>query len=50
MQLNGGTLYKPVSTVSVSGTGVRTNGFTKVEACVVCHGAGKDFDISVLHQ
>jgi OmcA/MtrC family decaheme c-type cytochrome len=50
MQLNGGTLYKPVSTVSVSGTGDRSLGFAKVEACAVCHGAGRDNDISLMHK
>lgn len=50
MESNNGTLVKPVSTVSVSGTGVRTQGFAKVETCMVCHASGRDADIKVLHS
>jgi hypothetical protein len=50
MQLNGGSLYQPVAKVSVSGTSDRSLGFSKVEACAVCHGAGRDNDISLMHK
>ncbi|MCM2342465.1 OmcA/MtrC family decaheme c-type cytochrome, partial [Rhodoferax sp.] len=50
MQLNGGTLYKSVSSVSVSGTGDRTKGFAKVETCMVCHASGKVADIKAVHM
>jgi Zn-finger protein len=53
MQLNGGTLYKPVSTVSNSATGSRTIkdfSFTKVESCMVCHASGKVADIKAVHM
>jgi OmcA/MtrC family decaheme c-type cytochrome len=53
MQLNGGTLYKPVSTVSNSATGSRTISgfsFTKVETCMVCHASGKVADIKAVHM
>jgi OmcA/MtrC family decaheme c-type cytochrome len=49
MQDNGATLYKPVSTVSVSGTGDRSKGFSKTESCLVCHGSGRVADIKAVH-
>jgi OmcA/MtrC family decaheme c-type cytochrome len=49
IQGNGGTLYQPVSTVSASGTGDRSKGFTKVEQCMVCHGPGRTADIKAVH-
>ena len=48
MQLNGGTLVSPASVVSTGG--VRTNGFSKVETCTVCHGSGKVADIKAVHM
>lgn len=48
MQLNGGSLYVRASTVTTGG--LRANGFNKVEACAVCHGAGRDNDIAVMHR
>lgn len=55
MQLNGGTLYASVSTVSSGGarpaTGTNTGfSFTKVEACMVCHASGKVADIKAVHM
>ncbi len=48
MQLNGGTIYGLASTVTAAGT--RVSGFTKVEACMVCHGPGKVASIASVHQ
>ena len=50
MQLNGGTVYGSVSAVSVSKTGDRSMGFTKVESCMVCHASGKVADIKAAHM
>jgi len=49
MQDNGGTLYKSVSAISVSGTTDRSRGFTKVETCLVCHGPGRVAAIKDVH-
>jgi OmcA/MtrC family decaheme c-type cytochrome len=61
MQSQGGTLVSSASTVSTdtagvggvpSGTGNRAAAgfhFTKLEACLVCHGTGKPQDIKVMH-
>jgi OmcA/MtrC family decaheme c-type cytochrome len=49
IQVNGGTLYQPVSSVSVSGTADRSKGFAKVEQCMVCHGPGRTADIKEVH-
>ena len=58
MQTNGGTLYGAFSTVAnvatrpaigASGTAAAMT-FTKVEACIVCHGPDKLYDIKVVHQ
>jgi OmcA/MtrC family decaheme c-type cytochrome len=50
MQGNGGTLYQPVSSVSVSGTFDRSKGFTRTETCLVCHGSGRLADIKDVHN
>jgi OmcA/MtrC family decaheme c-type cytochrome len=55
MRLNGGTIYGLTSTVSTGGArpavGTATGfSFSNGEACVVCHGAGKAYDISSVHQ
>jgi len=55
MQTNGGTLYGAFSSVASVPTRpdvgkASTMTFTKVEACTVCHGAGKVADIKVVHQ
>ncbi|MFZ3082994.1 OmcA/MtrC family decaheme c-type cytochrome [Rhodoferax ferrireducens] len=50
MQLNGGTIYGLVSAVSVSKTTDRSQGFAKVETCMVCHGSGKVADIKAVHM
>jgi OmcA/MtrC family decaheme c-type cytochrome len=55
MRLNGGTIYGLASTVSTGGArpavGTATGfSFSNGEACVVCHGAGKAYDISSVHQ
>jgi OmcA/MtrC family decaheme c-type cytochrome len=47
MQLNGGTLVSRASTVAIGGN--RANGFSRIEACTVCHGPGKDYDIKKVH-
>ncbi len=47
MQSNGGSLYASASTVAVGGD--RSNGFSKVEACLVCHSSGKVADIKAVH-
>jgi OmcA/MtrC family decaheme c-type cytochrome len=51
MQLNGGTLVSLVSSAS-NGVARQANGFafTKVEACMVCHGSGKVADIKAVHM
>jgi OmcA/MtrC family decaheme c-type cytochrome len=49
MKANGGVLYALASTVTVTGTGVRTSGFRQTEACTVCHAPGKVADIAVVH-
>jgi len=60
MQLNGGTVYGSVSTVSSGGPrpanpaasvapAATTFSFTKVETCMVCHASGKVADIKVMH-
>ena len=60
MQLNGGTVYGSVSTVSSGGPRpavpsasaapvATTFSFTKVETCMVCHATGKVADIKVMH-
>ena len=50
MQSQGGTLVSQVSTVATgsdrTAAGFR---FTKLEACLVCHGTGKPQDIKVMH-
>jgi OmcA/MtrC family decaheme c-type cytochrome len=56
MQLNGGTIYGLVSTVSTTGVArpaigtTTTFGFTKVEACAVCHAPGKVADVKAVHN
>jgi OmcA/MtrC family decaheme c-type cytochrome len=55
MRSNGGTVYGLVSTVSngVTRPAVGTDStfsFTKVESCAVCHAAGKNADIAVVHK
>jgi OmcA/MtrC family decaheme c-type cytochrome len=47
MQDNGGTLVSLASSVSIGG--VRTNGFNKIESCMVCHASGKVADIKAVH-
>ena len=43
MRLNGGSIYATRASVTVGGKVV--NG----ESCLVCHGAGRDFDIKAVH-
>jgi cytochrome c551/c552 len=39
MKTNGGAVYE-----------ARSTALTKGEACLACHGAGKDYDAAVVHQ
>jgi OmcA/MtrC family decaheme c-type cytochrome len=39
MSSNGGAIYEPRSTA-----------LTKIEGCLVCHGAGKEYDAAVVHS
>ncbi|CAG4883520.1 conserved exported protein of unknown function [Georgfuchsia toluolica] len=49
MESNGGTIVRRASTVTVTGTGVRTSGFAKAEQCTLCHASGKLADIKTMH-